>query len=110
MSLAMAITNEEFAAMTWPEQCKVMRGLDNFASNCTGKTMSEADAKRRPYTQREKELRAIHVKQQQEWINRPQEAQNEVNAYLAGMTARGFVPLQETVDAILARHGVVAAS
>lgn len=33
-----------------------------------------------------------------------QAARDEANAYLAGMEACGFVPSQETVDAILARH------
>lgn len=77
MKLLMAITDEEFGATSWPEQCDVLRSLDNLASNCEGKTKAEADAKRRPYSQREKELRKIHVRQQQEWIQRwwpPQQA------------------------------------
>jgi len=62
------ITNEEFAALGWPAQCKVLRDLDNAASNCSGKTAAEADRKRKPFTKRENELRKIHDQQQADWI------------------------------------------
>jgi hypothetical protein len=56
----LAITDKQFADLNSPTRCDVLRALDNFASNCTGKTMPQADAKRRPFLKREAELRLIH--------------------------------------------------
>lgn len=69
MSKCLEMSVEEFAQLGWPDQCNVLRELDNCASRCEGKTPTEADRKRVPYLKQERLFRAIHEKQKNDWIN-----------------------------------------
>lgn len=65
----LSFTPEQFEKMCVKEQSSLLRALDNFASNCSGKTAAIADAKRKPYIKLENEFRKIKEAQTLAWIN-----------------------------------------
>lgn len=58
----------EFARTGRIQQLAILRMLDNAASNCTGKTVALANAKRKPYIALHGRLQSILDKQYQEWM------------------------------------------
>lgn len=62
------ITDEEFAALDWPTQNKVLRDLNNLSCAQEGRTYGEAQRKRAPIDNRMQELQTIRDKQMRDWI------------------------------------------
>ena len=58
-----------FEALSWPEQRRCLRELDNAASGIGGRTSAEAERKRRALYHRTAELQAIHDAQVRAWLN-----------------------------------------
>lgn len=63
------ITDEDFAALAWPAQSRVLRELNNLSCAQEGRTYGEAQRKRAPIDKRMQELQAIHDKQCRDWIS-----------------------------------------
>lgn len=62
------ITDEQFAALPWTEQCTVLREFLNRSCEQSGRTRAEADRKRAPINKRMFELQHIHDQQRTDWI------------------------------------------
>lgn len=62
------ITDENFAALDWPAQSKVLRNFNNLSCAQEGRTYGEAQRKRAPIDKRMQELQTIHDKQVRDWI------------------------------------------
>jgi hypothetical protein len=62
------ITDEEFAALDWPAQNKVLRDMNNLSCAQEGRTYGEAQRKRAPIDNRMQELQTIRDTQMRDWI------------------------------------------
>ncbi len=62
------MTEEQFAALPWPEQIKELDRLTELSCKQSGKSWGEAQKKRRPIDKLRERFQRIHDEQVQTWV------------------------------------------